>query len=113
MLYYHRFAVFYPQTEKALELLDKFEAISSVELNLTDKYLQIIAIYSHELETIRKIYQKHKNDPQIPRNLPPVAGKIAWARHLYQRIENPMKIFKTKPEILKVGLEIYKPVFLG
>lgn len=90
------------QTEKALEVLEKFETISKVQLDLTDRYLQVLAIYGRDLESIRKIYQKHKTDPQIPRNLPPIAGKIAWARQLYRKIENPMKVFKNKPEILKV-----------
>ena len=90
------------QTEKALELLDKFEAISAAQLDLTDKYMRVMTVYGRDLEAIRKIYQKHKGDPQIPRNLPPIAGKIAWARQLYRKIEIPMKIFKNKPGILKV-----------
>ncbi|KAK3724620.1 hypothetical protein RRG08_041104 [Elysia crispata] len=88
-------------TEKALELLDKFEAVSAAQLDLTEKYMRVMTVYGRDLESIRKIYQKHKGDPQIPRNLPPIAGKIAWARQLYRKIETPMKIFKNKPEILK------------
>ncbi|KAI8792083.1 dynein heavy chain 5, axonemal [Biomphalaria glabrata] len=88
-------------TEKALELLDKFEAISAAQLDLTEKYMRVMMAYGRDLESIRKVYQKHKSDPQIPRNLPPIAGKIAWARQLYRKIETPMKIFKNKPEILK------------
>jgi len=88
-------------TEKALELLDKFEAISAAQLDLTDKYMRVLTVYGRDLESIRKVYQKHKNDPMIPRNLPPIAGKIAWARQLYRKIETPMKIFKNKAGILK------------
>lgn len=90
------------QTEKALELLDKFEAISGAQLDLTEKYMRIMMGYGKDLEQIRKIYQKHKADPMVPRNLPPIAGRIAWSRQLFRKIELPMKIFKTKPEILKV-----------
>lgn len=96
-----------PQTEKALELLDKFEVIKSAQLDLNDKYMRVMTLYGRDLESIRKIYQKHKNEPQIPRNLPPIAGKIAWARQLYRKIETPMKIFKNKPQILKVNENVY------
>ena len=64
--------------------------------------MKIINQYGKDLESIRKLYQKCKNDPPVPRNLPPVSGKIAWARQLYRRIEAPMRVFKKKPELLKV-----------
>ena len=70
---------------------------------MNEKYMKVLMNYSRDLESIRKLYQKFKQDPMIPRNLPPVAGKIAWARQLYRKIEGPMKVFKTKPEILKVS----------
>ena len=40
---------------------------------------------------------KHKDDPPIPRDMPPVAGKISWARQLFRRIQEPMEIFKVTP----------------
>ena len=90
------------QTEKALELVGKFEAISGAQLDMTEKYMRIMMAYGRDLEHIRKLYQKHKADPIIPRNLPPVSGRIAWARQLYRKIEMPMRVFMSKPEIIKV-----------
>jgi dynein heavy chain len=90
------------QTEKAIELVSKFEAIGGANLDMTEKYMRIMNAYGRDLEQIRKLYQKHKADPVIPRNLPPVAGRIAWARQLYRKIEVPMKFFQSKPEIIKV-----------
>ena len=97
--------IFLEQTEKAVELLGKFEAIAGSNLDMNEKYMKVLMNYSRDLESIRKLYQKFKQDPMIPRNLPPVAGKIAWARQLYRKIEGPMKVFKTKPEILKVLID--------
>jgi len=91
------------QTEKAIELLNKFEAITGSNLDMNEKYTKVLMNYGRDLESIRKLYQKFKQEPMIPRNLPPVAGRIAWARQLYRKIENPMKAFKTKPVILKSG----------
>ena len=90
------------QTEKAVELLNKFENIGGAQLDMNEKYMRVLMNYGKDLESIRKLYQKYKGEPNIPRNLPPVAGRIAWARQLYRKIEYPMKVFKTKPEILKV-----------
>ncbi|XP_066028864.1 dynein axonemal heavy chain 5 isoform X2 [Pocillopora verrucosa] len=88
-------------TLRALELLQKFQNIGGVQLDLHDKYQRILMQYGRDLETCKKLYQKQKNDPPILRNLPPVAGKITWARQLFRRIHEPMKVFKTYPEILK------------
>nr|XP_006825999.1 PREDICTED: dynein heavy chain 5, axonemal [Saccoglossus kowalevskii] len=88
-------------TEKALELLSKFEKIQGCNLNLHEKYMKVLSNYGRDLETVRKLYQKYKEDPPVPRNIPPVAGKITWARQLYRKIDTPMKIFKKKSEVLR------------
>lgn len=49
--------------------------------------------YAHDLENVQKLYEKHKYEPPIPRNAPPVAGNIMWARQLLRRIEQPMQKF--------------------
>lgn len=94
------------QTEKSLELLDKFENISGPHLELKDKYVICLHSYGKDLEAVRNLYQDRKTDPVIPRNLPPISGRIFWARQLYRKIESPLKIFKKKPDILKVCVVI-------
>lgn len=42
---------------------------------------------------MQKLYEKNKYEPPIPRNAPPVAGNIMWARQLLRRIEVPMQRF--------------------
>jgi len=32
--------------------------------------------FATDLETIRKIYERDKDEPPIPRNFPPVSGRI-------------------------------------
>ena len=91
------------QIEQAIELLTKIESISGPQLDIQDFYVRVLAIYSRELDIVRKLYQRQKTEPTLPRNLPPIAGKVTWARQLYQRIERPMKLLKKKPEVLKVS----------
>jgi dynein heavy chain len=91
-------------TTRLLVLLDKFERIKmprNSRLDLADKYSLVLHKYGKDLEACRVIYMQQKLDPPIPRNMPPTAGKIAWSRQLFRKIEEPMKIFKSKHELLK------------
>ena len=45
------------------------------------------------MHQIQDQYQKYRQNPPIVRNLPPVAGKITWVRHLFHRIAGPMESF--------------------
>lgn len=40
--------------------------------------------YPHHTTQVQQLYEKQMNDPPLPRNMPPVAGNIAWAWHLYK-----------------------------
>ena len=88
---------------RALRLLKKFQSIlqrESLKAELAEKYALVFATYYGELEVVRALYEKHRLTPPVPRNLPPVAGNIAWARHLLKRIEAPMKEFEQQSVLL-------------
>ncbi|KAJ3055739.1 Dynein heavy chain 5, axonemal [Rhizophlyctis rosea] len=89
-------------TEQSLALLSKFSQIEDMQLDLESKYHNVFVHYTRrDLEGVRKLYQKYKDAPPMPRNTPPVSGAIAWARQLYRRIENPMKHFKNNTGVLE------------
>ncbi|XP_034615402.1 dynein heavy chain 5, axonemal-like [Trachemys scripta elegans] len=88
-------------TEQMLGLLMKFEHIGKDHIDLTEKYIIVLQRYSRELDLVRKLYQKQKENPPMPRNVPPVTGKIMWARQLFRKIDHPMKFFKKKTALLK------------
>ena len=48
--------------------------------------------YGIDLETYQIEYERNKESPPIPRNAPPVAGNILWARQLLRRIEAPLSL---------------------
>lgn len=56
------------------------------------------------------LYNKGKDDPPIPKNMPPKSGQICWSRSIITRIKTPIDKFKTKLEILKQdsGIEATK-----
>lgn len=57
-------------------------------------------MFEREIEDIRDRYNETRSDPPIPRNIPPVAGRILWIRQLYKHIEVPMNIFKSYHRVI-------------
>ena len=94
-------------TQRALWLLRKFEGLGLPNLGIQEKYQRILAHYSRDIEMVSKTYQKNKSDPPVARDLPPIAGKIAWARQLFRRISEPMEAFQQHQTILQ-GAEAKK-----
>jgi len=80
----------------SLVLLRKYHGIltrPALAADLDDKMHVIFQTFGSELDRVHQLYEDHKANPPKPRNMPPVAGNIAWARHLFQRIEAPMQAF--------------------
>uniref|UniRef100_A0A3Q2U2R5 Dynein axonemal heavy chain 5 n=1 Tax=Fundulus heteroclitus TaxID=8078 RepID=A0A3Q2U2R5_FUNHE len=73
------------------------------DLGVDEKYQYILQNYGRDLEMIFNIYAKQKLDPPIGRNMPPVAGRIMWARQLYSRIQGPMDLFKKHEGVLSTA----------
>ncbi|XP_021242638.1 dynein heavy chain 5, axonemal-like isoform X6 [Numida meleagris] len=88
-------------TEQMLRLLMKLERIGENQIDLNEKYVIVLQQYSQDLDFVQKLYQEQKENPPIPRNIPPVTGKIMWAQQLYRKIDHPMRFFKKKTTLLK------------
>lgn len=89
--------------EESLTLLKRYQAIlhrESLRNDLDSKLTLIFHNYGMELSHIESMYEKCKHNPPIARNMPPVAGNIAWARHLLKKIEDPMLKFQGSPVVL-------------
>ena len=70
-------------------------------LDIADRYRHIIMMYVKDLEFIQRVYNKNKENPPIPRDLPPIAGKIAWIRQLYRHISGPIQVFEQFSDLMK------------
>lgn len=57
-------------------------------------------MYQQEIEQIRDRYNADRSSPILPRNIPPVAGRIIWIRQLCKRIQGPMNIFKKHEKVI-------------
>ncbi|XP_035999780.1 dynein heavy chain 8, axonemal [Fundulus heteroclitus] len=89
-------------SQRALALLQRFqnlklpclgEQISSVLLHVLQRYVS-------EVEHVQKLFDEEMENPPWARNMPPVAGRIRWARHLFKKIEQPMSYIKNNSAVL-------------
>jgi dynein heavy chain len=93
-------------SEGAFDLLRNFKVIKTrdvIEQQLRDKYRDVINQYKKELLEMNELFNMHKDNPPISKNMPPTAGKIAWARSIMNRIKAPIFKFKTKEGMLTQG----------
>ncbi|XP_069898297.1 dynein axonemal heavy chain 5 [Dipodomys merriami] len=90
-------------TNQALSMLKKFESLNIPNLGIDDKYRLILENYGADIDMIAKLYTKHKYDPPLARDQPPIAGKILWARQLFRRMERPMQLFQQHPSVLRTA----------
>jgi dynein heavy chain len=84
-------------------LLKKFQGIlkrENLRADLESKFAVIFHNYGIELTQVQDQYEKFKASPPLVRNASPVAGHITWSRHLYKRIDGPMRKFACNPSVL-------------
>lgn len=66
------------------------------------KWRLTISLFVKDLQFVQSEYNTQKQSPPLNRDLPPIAGKIAWSRQLYHRISQPVKVFQEQQEVLKL-----------
>ena len=89
--------------DQSLTLLKRYQLIinrENLRNDLESKLSVIFHNYGLELARVEQIYEKNKHEPPITRNVPPVAGNIAWARLLLKRVEDPMLKFQGNSAVL-------------
>ncbi|ETP40862.1 hypothetical protein F442_11866, partial [Phytophthora nicotianae P10297] len=89
--------------EQSLQLLKQFQQVlqrETLRSDLDSKFTVIFHNYGLDLSHVQELYERHRHDPPVARNLPPVAGNILWSRHLLRRIEEPMRKFESNPTVL-------------
>jgi len=96
---------------QSLDLLTKYHRVferEKVRKSLDRKFISLFLAYGEELEEVKALYEREKQDPPLGRNLPPVAGNIQWSKLLLERCEAPMRRFEDNPAI--EGCRDYKRI---
>ncbi|KAM9316607.1 uncharacterized protein PAF06_007656 [Gastrophryne carolinensis] len=81
----------------ALSILQRFSVVrhrQGIQHVINECYVEVFEWFYDELKEVQQLYENFKEEPVIPRNMPPVVGAISWSRKLLSRIENTMKAFK-------------------
>ncbi|XP_041462850.1 dynein heavy chain 8, axonemal-like [Lytechinus variegatus] len=85
------------KTHEGLDVLTRFIPVMhryGMKRTVSEKYIDIFKWYETDLEEVKELYEKNKEDPPMVRNAPPVSGAVHWSRQLLERIEEPMKVFR-------------------
>ncbi|CAH2103629.1 unnamed protein product [Euphydryas editha] len=72
------------ETPQGIKFLTRFEKVSrKIQITkLNEKYDRVLKYSEKEVDKIMKMFKRQKDDPPLPRNYSPVAGRIKWARCL-------------------------------
>ncbi|KAM8953036.1 dynein axonemal heavy chain 5-like [Pelodytes ibericus] len=84
-------------TKEALSILQRFSVVShrqGIKHILNECYLAVFDRFYEELKDIKQVNETFKDDPVLPKNMPPAAGAITWSRKLLSNIESIMKAFR-------------------
>uniref|UniRef100_A0A3P9NGZ4 Dynein axonemal heavy chain 8 n=1 Tax=Poecilia reticulata TaxID=8081 RepID=A0A3P9NGZ4_POERE len=89
-------------SQQALTLLQRFQKLrlSCLEIQTFNILHNVLQCYITEVDNITKLYEKWHKDPPVARNMPPVSGRIGWARHLFKRIYEPILFIKENSDVL-------------
>ncbi|CAH8650310.1 unnamed protein product [Schistosoma curassoni] len=96
--------------QRSLRIIGQFEKLNLPNLGVDEAHIKSLHRFSQLIEHVGKEYSKFKASPPIGRDIPPIAGKISWAKELYRRIESPMLMLTDKIKLMrsKEGKEITK-----
>ncbi|XP_063774922.1 dynein axonemal heavy chain 8 [Pseudophryne corroboree] len=88
--------------QQAVQLLQRFEDLNipCLQSEISNTIVLILHHCMEVLETTKKLYNSHKEDPPIARNMPPIAGKILWSRHLFRKIYEPVTYLDKNSDML-------------
>ncbi|XP_077977225.1 dynein axonemal heavy chain 8-like isoform X3 [Glandiceps talaboti] len=90
------------KTDEALKILTSFSPVmhrQGIKNTVSEKYVETFSHFEKDLDAVKDIYEKYKEEPIMSRNAPPVAGAIHWSRQLLKRIEDPMKVFRENKSV--------------
>lgn len=89
-----------PTAESMMLVLKRFEALNLECLCLDRRYFRVSEMLEKEMLLLKDVYNEERGNPFIPRNLPPVAGRIVWIRSIFKKIDLPMQALKLRHCVL-------------
>ena len=63
------------------------------------KFSDILKHFCNEIDLVKEIFDRERDDPPICKHHPPVTGRINWCRNLYFRIKHVVIRFQEAPDL--------------
>ncbi|XP_055386175.1 dynein axonemal heavy chain 8 [Condylostylus longicornis] len=86
--------------ESKLLILKRFKRLHLDSLCLDRRYLEISVELEKEIMILKDIYNEDRKNPPIPRNSPPIMGRIMWIRMLIKKIVKLMDAINQRPCVI-------------
>ncbi|XP_037131069.1 dynein heavy chain 8, axonemal-like [Syngnathus acus] len=88
--------------QQALGVIQRFQKLNipCLKAEMPVALCAILQLYVSEVEAVAKLFDKQNEDPPMSRNMPPVSGRLRWARHLYKKIHEPISYIRENSDIL-------------
>lgn len=67
------------------------------------KYSVALNMFLLEVDKIQRLYQEQHQAPPIANNMPPLSGRIVWARQLREHLEGPILRLQGRPKVLRTS----------
>ncbi|XP_057687718.1 dynein axonemal heavy chain 10-like isoform X2 [Corythoichthys intestinalis] len=87
----------------AFNMLVKYKDVRSrptINNHLMKKSNELLSQFCKEVDSINEIFEEKKNEPNMNKNEPPVAGSIRWTRTLFHHAKEGMVPLLTMPDLL-------------
>lgn len=81
-------------TDMRLVALKRFQQMKLDCLAIDARLLDVAIILENEMENIKDMYNEKRSEPPNERSVPPVIGRIKWARALLHKMVDPLSILK-------------------
>ncbi|KAL8448543.1 hypothetical protein Emed_003723 [Eimeria media] len=86
----------------AFKMLKDFTTTASrpkINAKLGEKFVDILHSFNLEVDHMREIFERGRNNPVIPSHMPPTSGAILWSSGLLQSLKTSVLAFKQLPEV--------------
>ncbi|BES98150.1 dynein heavy chain [Nesidiocoris tenuis] len=87
------------ETLQGVKFLNRFEKISGkIPLKqMSEKYTRILKFCDSQLDRVLRVFRKQNSRPPVPRDFPPLSGKICWARSLRSNLKRLVESVSEHP----------------
>lgn len=90
-----------PTIESRLLMLNRFEKLQLECLCLDRRYLEVAVMLERQIFEIKDYYNENRAEPPIVWCVPNSVGRIMWARCLFRKMDDPIKVLKTRSCVIE------------